>query len=184
MCPASSLRLVVCLGVCLGAYGLAGASLIPMYQNDTPTTGYQSPDGFFPFTDDTGRSDPFGDQVHISASCVAAEFDLQLSSDKPLTLANLSLTFYNDDGWDGNHDYDAAPGTQIWTTSVSNVAVNGLTVVPFYPNVTVPKDFTWIVQSVSPDAGLATCNPPMVGSSGDWYWVYDTVALGWYARIS
>ena len=158
----------------------ASASTIVYDNTTTPVSGEKVPNGFWPFSQ-FAANEPMGDEITLDGnSRVVTQFSLILSSSVRTTLSSLTLTFYKNDGQDA-YGYDGAPGTQLWTTSDSNLTVDGSTTVTFsVPNVEVPDTFTWIVSAASDSAGLATYNPPTTGSSGNYYWDRDHSDGLWY----
>ncbi|HAU36413.1 MAG TPA: hypothetical protein DCX07_01680 [Phycisphaerales bacterium] len=167
---------VVFVALALLFPGLATAAPEVVYDNMTTfTSGTYAPNGFWPFSQ-FAPNEPQGDHIDLTGTCrVATEFDLLLSSTQAVTLSTVTLSF---------HPFDAdlmEVGAAFWTTTLTDVHVDGPTAVIFtVPNVTVPDSLIWIVSADSHVAGLATCNPPTVGSSGDYFWDRDTYDGQWY----
>jgi hypothetical protein len=157
----------------------ATASPIVVYDNTStftrgsgpaPDGFWYAPNGFWPFNS-FAANEPMGDQIKLAGTeRTVTEFDLILSSVKPVVLPSLTLTLY-----DVNPD-TLTLGNQLWATSLSNLTVDGNTIVPItVPNVQVPDELIWLAGADSIDAGLATCNPPTVGQGPDYtgynfYW--------------
>ncbi len=116
-----------------------------VYDNTTmPTSGSYAPDGFWPFYV-FDAPDPMGDQITLAGTGrEIVEFDLILSSSQQVNLSSLTLAFYDLDPtivYPGQ-DPDRLPGNQLWTTTLSNVLVDGITTMVFnVPNVVVPYTF-------------------------------------------
>ncbi|MFA6132977.1 MAG: PEP-CTERM sorting domain-containing protein [Phycisphaerae bacterium] len=170
----SFVALLCVLVVCAAA---PAAEPAVVYDNSlTPTSGAFAPHGFRNInalddpTDPTYPDQPIGDQVTLAGTeRTVVRFDLLLSSSAPTTLTDLDLFFF---------DYNTTthiPGpSPLWSSTLHNVAVDGLTRVQFdLPNVTFPDTFVWVVGADSDIAGLATFNPPTVGSSENNYWNWD-----------
>jgi hypothetical protein len=172
---------IVSVGLFLLAMANAAmAAPVVVYDNTTTFTkglnddvdGYKfAPNGIWPFNS-FAPDEPMGDQITLAgAQRTLTEFDLVLSSTKPVTLPNLTLSLYD-------IDYDVetnapAPGNLLWETTESNVVVAGPTIVPILApeaGIRLPNGLIWLAGADSEDAGLATCNPPSVGDSNDWYW--------------
>jgi len=178
--------------------GLAALLAIPssaiaaptiVYDNtSTPVTGdfipSGLPEGFWPFNQ--YGDDPVGDQIALAGTDRAVtRFDLIVSSSAPTVLTNLTLVLYKNDGT-VYYGAPGAPGTVLWTGALADVAVDGLTMVVFdVPNVVVPNMFSWTAAADSNIAGLATYDPPTVGSTPMWgpiqhAWDLDTASDDWY----
>lgn len=182
----SSARIWSAIGLTAFALAASHAALaapIVVYDNTaTATTGSWAPYGFRGFWHFS--PDPIGDQITLLAGTdrTITEFHLLLSSTAETTLSSLTLSFYKNDGLDSNLN-PGAPGTQLWTTTVNDVLVNGpITVVFGVPNVIVPDTFTWMAGAESDVAGLATYNSPTIGSSDDTYWDRDSFDGEWYRQ--
>ena len=156
----------------LTAPNIAVSAATIVYDNTTfPVTGGWTPHGFWPFSV-FAPYEPMGDEITLAGTArTITGFDLILSSTQEITLDALTLSFYKNDGLDG-YGNPGAPGTDsFWTETIKDVTVNDTTTVPFsIPNVLVPDTFTWITSADSLIAGMATYDPPTVGSSGDYYW--------------
>lgn len=147
-----------------------------VYDNtSTAITGDWTPGGFWPFSQ-YAANEPFGNPITLAGTDrTVVQFDLILSSSQQTTLSNLTLSFYEDDGFDA-YMCSGAPGTQLWTTTVADVAVDGNTTVVFeVPSIEVPDTFIWIVSSDSLSAGPATYDPPTVGSSAGFFGIVITM---------
>ena len=158
----------------------ASASTIVYDNTTTPVSGERLPSGFLPFSR-FAPNEEMGDEIALDGnSRVVTQFSLILSSSVRTTLSSLTVAFYRNDSNDA-YDYYGAPGTQLWTASDSNLTVDGTTTVTFsVPNVEVPDTFAWTVSAASDSAGLATYDPPRVGSSGNHYWDLDHSDGLWY----
>jgi hypothetical protein len=163
--------------------GTLTASPTIVYDNTTTATSGTFvlnglPDGFWPFNQ-IWPDEPMGDQITLAGTAREnASIDLMLSSSQPTTLTSLTLSLCSLDA-DGY-----TPAGQFWSGSLQNVAVSGLTPVTF--NITnldapLPTSFIWLASADSDVAGLATFNPPTVGSSGNFYWDHDPDDGSWYA---
>ncbi len=149
----------------------AGAEVV--YDNTaTPTKSEEEnpwlPDGFWPFNA-FAPNEQMGDQIILSGTARSVvEFDLLLSSTQAVSLSSLTLRFY--DLQIGSQGYPE-PKNQLWTHTLTDVAVDGLTTVNFVvPEIVVPDIFVWTTSADSGVAGMATFDPPTVGSSGDFFW--------------
>jgi len=172
---------IVSMALVLATSSVALAVPVVVYDNTTiPTAGDWTPAGFWAFSQ-YWPYEPTGDQVTLAgADRTITEFRLVLSSTEETTLSSLTLSFYENDGLDA-YLIPGVPGTPLWTTTCNNVLVNGpTTVVLSVPNVVVPDTFTWIASADSTVAGLATYNPPTVGSSEDSFWDRDSFDGQWY----
>lgn len=115
----------------------------------------------------------FGDQVTLGGTArVVTTFEVILYSAVPST-ADLQGRFYANDGAGG------VPETLLWSDVLANLTVAQVTVATFdlsslVPAVVVPDTFTWTVSSGSADVGVIMYDPPLVGSSADAFWAYDT----------
>lgn len=170
--------------------GLLAATATPAVTYALPTVAYDNtvaaaigswtPDGFWPFSAFAAR-EWMGDEITLDGeSRTIMQLSLRLSSTAPVRLDSVSLALYANDGIDA-YSSPGAPGTELWRGAAANVAVSGPTTLVFdIPNVLVPKTFTWAVSADSDSAGLATFNPPQVGSSGDWFWDRDVRNGKWY----
>ena len=160
----------------------AGVSApIVVYDNTTTAvSGSWTPNGFWPFNA-YAPNEPMGDEITLTGTDrEITEFGLILSSSQPETLSDLNLTLYANDGLDGNN-FPGAPGTVLWTGTVSSVVVSGTTTVAFnLPNVVVPDTFSWTTSANSGVAGMATYDPPTIGSSGDYWWDRDSGTSQWF----
>ena len=163
--------------------GTATASPTLVYDNTTTATSGTFepnglPHGFWSFNQ-IWPGEPMGDQIMLAGTeRTHALFDLMVSSSQPTTLTNITLYLYNVDS------ATYTPGTQFWSGSLQDVAVNGLTTVTFSitnPGVPLPDTFIWLASAHSDVAGLATFNPPTVGSSEDFYWDHDPDEDAWYS---
>jgi hypothetical protein len=123
-----------------------------------------------------------GDQAQLAGTDrEVVEFDLMLSSAELTNLSALNLALYDLNAHTG------LPDKQLWTTSIANVSVDGLTEVTFsVPHISVLTDFVWVASADSNIAGLATFDPPTVGSSPtfgpdhiDYYWDLDSSSRQW-----
>ena len=175
---------VVLLISILALSGIAiGESPDDVYNNTTtPTSGSFAPDGFWPFNV-FWPEEPMGDQITLTGTNrTVVQFDLILSSSASVTLADLTLAFYEVEyPYPSNPDIPY-PGDEIWSTALYDVPVDGVTTIPFpVPNVEVPDTFVWVAGADSDIAGLATFDPPTKGSSEDFYWDYDTFGDVWYS---
>jgi len=149
-----------------------------VYDNTTNfVSGEYATDGFWPFSQYAPPDgvEGTGDQIILSGTCrTIVEFDLILSSSEPTILSSLTLAFHPV----GTGGYPADP---IWTNTITDVAVNGITPVVFgVPDVVVPDEFAWVAIADSMSAGLATCDPPTIGASADFFWDYDISGETWY----
>jgi len=131
--------------------------------------------------DNTGTMQPYyynvgvelGDQVTLGGTArVVTTFDIILFSAVPTT-TDLLGRFYANDGAGG------VPGTLLWSGVLPNATVDQITVATFdlsslVPAVVVPDAFTWTVLPGSADVGPIMYDPPLVGSSADAFWAYDT----------
>lgn len=154
----------------------SAATPVKVFDNSTTfTTGPNTPNGYWPFNIFL-PGEPMGDQVTLAGSNrTVTRFDLLVSSYQPTVLQDLSISFY---GYDAANDL---PTEFIWQTSLSNISVNGPTIVSFdVPQVTVPDSFVWLASCDNNFAGWMTCDPPTIGSSTKDYWDLDPTGLGWF----
>ena len=171
-------RSIACLLVVVALSGLAAATPVTVYENTTTnTTGSFAPDGFWPFNT-FEPNEPMGDQITLDNTTLErtiVQFDLILSSSQLVNLPSLTLAFYDINPNTG------FPSSQLWATSASSVAVDGITTVAFsVPSVVVPDSFVWVVGADSWLAGLATYDLPSIGTSIDFYWDHDTIGGQWF----
>jgi len=147
------------------------------YGTDGNFTSVGLPDGFWPFNI-FNANEPMGDQITLAGSeRIITEFDLILSSSQSTTLASLTFSIRP---FDSN---TFTPGDANWTTTLTNVPVDGNTTVKItVPNVEVSDTIVWLAAADSNTAGLATFDPPTVGSSGNWYWDLDPT-YGWFPLV-
>ncbi len=134
-----------------------------------------APDGFWAFNT-FYEYEPMGDEITLAGTeRTVVEFDLVLSSSEAVVLDSLTLDFHY-------HTPGQYPdNTPFWSATLYNVAVDGPTIVPFVvPNVVVPDTFVWLASADSDVCGMATYNPPTIGSSGDFIWDYDNYGGNWY----
>ncbi len=172
------LQCVFCLAVFFLAFSDTEALAEVVYENtDINTSGIYAPDGFLPFNFYLPYEE-MGDQISLVGTArEVTEFDLICSSTEETTLTDLTLIFYAMDG-DGG-----IPGTEIWSETLYDVTVDGITTVVFsVPNVVVPDTFVFATSADSDTAGMATYDPPQTGSSDDYFWDLDpNPAYGWGA---
>lgn len=182
---------LACAIVVLASSSLYAQSLVydnganPVKSQGLPPDDYKyCPNGFWPFLA-FETSDEMGNQITLAgADRKIVQFDLYLSSTKPVDLAAVTLSFYRNDGFDSN-DNSGAPGTELWSGSIDNVHIEGPRILTFYVTTdshghdgTVPTTFTWAASGICTDAeplagwdaGLATYYPPVLGSSKESYW--------------
>lgn len=162
----------------------AGAEVV--YDNtSTPTKSIGEnpyvPDGFWPFNTFV-PNEPMGDQITLAGTARSVvEFDLVLSSTQLVNLSSLTLTFHDTQVVDSKGN--RWPDNQLWTGTLTNVAVDGLTTVTFVvPDILAPDVFVWTAGADSSVAGLATFDPPTVGSSNMLYWDHDIAGNRWWAQ--
>jgi len=156
-----------------------------VYDNTTTpvkssTSDGYAPDGFWPF-DSYSTTELMGNRITLAGTDrIIREFDLILSSSQPTVLSQLTLSFYKPDGLDVRHA-SGAPGTQLWTDTLDDVAVNGVTTIAFdVPEVLVPDTFIWVTNADSMNAGMATYCPPTIGTTSGYFWDHSP-GIGWYA---
>lgn len=125
------------------------------------------------------QDDEGGDEINLSGtSRVVTQIDLYLYADTTaVTTADTQVRFYANDG-----PFDSVsnePGTLLWDSGVLNDLSYspGLNVTSFsVPDILVPDTFTWTVQysdsTETNNLGIAVYDPPTVGSSGDWVWLF------------
>ena len=181
----TSLSILAAVGITALLLQTAAFASVVVYDNTTTaTTGpfiEATEYGFWPFSQ-YNAYDLVGDSVNLDPGLVertVCRFDLMLSCfpwSQPVTLPELTVSFY---------DLDAPwPDTEIWSSvTLTNVVVDGLTMVTFdvSPGVTVDDSFVWTACADSLEAGLATFDPPEVGSSDDYFFVRDFYDLSWCA---
>jgi hypothetical protein len=168
-------KLAIVLSLCLCAESALASvvydnSTTPVASNPLIADPY-CPNGFWRFNV-FAANELMGDQIKLAGTDrEIVEFHLILSSTQPTSLPVLTLAFYSKGG---------TTDAPLWTGSLTNVAVDGLTEVIFQvPNVVVPTSFVWLAGADSELAGLAVFNPPTVGSSGDYYWDLDNTGHWW-----
>jgi len=180
----ASRRAAALLATIVALPSLAAAGAVTptiVYDNTTtPTVGPWAPDGFFPFgyyNDD----EPMGEQVTLDGTHRhVTEFHLLVSSSSLVEDLTIHLELrQNDPG-------PPFPNIVLWDGYMT-VDVDGPTTVVFQvPRIEVPDSFAWTASAASDLAGLATYDPPTVGSSptdpgGDpFFWEYDVVDEQWY----
>lgn len=157
-------RVAAILAACLLSSASHAAEIV--YDNTTTPTAsnWIDPlaDGFWPFS----QYDPYGyigDAVTLDATTderALWTFDLLLSSSQPVTLDTLELTLFDTDGL-----FPVEPA--LWTDTLTDVHVDGLTTVTFdiHGEVTAPDTFVWAISADSLYAGPATFGPATVGES-------------------
>jgi hypothetical protein len=177
---------VAAIVLSLVSYSLAAADQIVYSNISTPTTGSFTPDKFLSF----GRYDPYdpiGDEITLGdGGRILKEFRVLLSSSESTVLDTVSLSLQANDGViESMGGYPFGPGTELWSWTLQGVAVNGPTLVTFaVPDVIrveLPDTFTWTVSSAGSVAGVATCDPPTIGSSASYFWSYSLAEQDWFA---
>ncbi len=183
-----SLHLAVTIVLALSS-PLISAPVVVYDNTATPVTGdfisVGLPEGFWPLNQ--YGEDAIGDQISLAGTArELTRFELVLSSSQPTVVSALTLRLYMNDGfaWNGA---PGAPGTPLWDGTLTGVPVDGATMVPFdLPQVPVPDVFSWTAEADSDHAGLATYDPPSIGSAPTWggvqhAWDLDSVDQEWYA---
>lgn len=183
MTIARGFRMVSLLVFSLVYVSTASGAPVVVYDNTTDAvSGEYAPDGFWPFSQFAPEDgiEGTGDQIILDGTQrTIVEFDLILSSTSYTVLNSVTLTFHP-------VETSGFPGAPIWTTTIPNVKVEGITSVPFtVPNIEVPDEFIWIAVADSMDAGLATYNQPTIGTNSirnglDFFWDYDISANEFY----
>jgi hypothetical protein len=112
-----------------------------------------------------------GDEVALAGTArQVTEFRVMLYAPAPVTI-DPSVNFYENDGPLGE------PQTWIWGATWLDVSFESVQTLIFpIPNVLVPDTFTWTFTSTDPSAGAFLNDPPTVGSSGDYVWMYEAGA--------
>ncbi len=177
---AMSTTVFIVFVLCLQGVGVSAPSVV--YDNtSTPTAGPWTPGGFLAFNF-YFPDEPMGDEMDLNGTeRVVTEFQMLLSSSQPTVLSSLTLTFRENDAFVMG-GYPFGPGTEIWSTTRSGIAVDGPTTVTFsVPDIVVPDRFTWLASADSDVAGMATFDPPTVGTSADYFWDLDSNDGEWYA---
>jgi hypothetical protein len=155
----------------LSVLGIVARADTIVYDNTkTPTDGNYTDElkqGFWPFSVFTPY-EFMGDLVTLAGTDrTVSQFVLKLKSSQATTLGSVTVQFYNlKDGLPDDNDV-------IWQHIEPSVYVE-------VPDVTVDDSFAWAASSDSMVAGLATFNPPTIGSSEDYYLDRDTGTLQWY----
>lgn len=151
------------LAVLVVLAGSAAAQAAVVYDNTVFSPGY-----YF------GSAAEYGDQVLLAgADRQVTAFTVVLFSGQDV-VTDLGIGFYANDG------PNEEPGTLIWATVVPAVLVSGTTPVSVtVPNVLVPDEFTWTIYTGTNLAGARLYDPPVVGASGDFFWLDD--GWGWGA---
>lgn len=166
---------------------VAGADQVVYSNLSHATTGDYAPAGYVAFSR-YDNYEPIGDEINLSeGGDLLKEFHLMLSSSVPTVLDSVSLSLVNNDGvveWMGGYPY--GPGKGLWSSTLYNVAVNGPTevvfTVPEGTKVILPDTLTWLVCAGSDVAGLATYDPPTVGSSPNYFWGFSGQDNNWYIQ--
>lgn len=170
-----------------------------VYDNSTSFTqglDDESPaaEGFLAFNhyvkyDENPLPEPMGEEVFLEGTArEVVQFDLILKSNQPLpvvvVIQNLTLQigeiidYYDEE----KESWYLLPEQILWTGTLEDVSINGITRVPFaVPNIIVPDGLTWIVSTddMTFTAGLATCDPPTVGENDEGFWINDTSEDMW-----
>lgn len=141
----------------MGGWSAARAEII--YDNLQNVTGYYYHTAM-----------EMGDEVALAGTArEVTEFRVMLYAPAAVTI-DASLDFYQNDGPLGK------PQTWIWGATWQGIGFEGVQTLIFpIPNVLVPDTFTWTFTSTDGSAGLLLNDPPTVGSSGDFIWLYDGV---------
>ena len=158
-------------------------------QNTLPADAYWTPDGFVEFDrfmTVPGVWEALGDDIILAGSeRTIVGFDVVLMSRCQTTLSEVGIKFYANDLTD-RLGRSGIPGTILWSTTVSNVELNGLRTIHFdVPSVDVPDRFTWMVSASSVDAGLVLASTISTGSSSllrngkSYYWDYMQATDYW-----
>jgi hypothetical protein len=174
--------LVVLFTILLALPIVYGDAAIVYDNSTTPTQSIDPgwiPEGYLAFS----RYDPYeqtGDEITLAGTeREIVQFDMILSSIEPTTLSNLTLIFRELESTEQGHP---EVGPVIWTDSRNNIDVDGLTTVSFsVPNIVVPDNFIWLASSDSMVSGLASFDPPTIGSSQNQFWDYSVPLDTWYS---
>lgn len=168
---------VVLAAVLLNLAGLCFASPVVVYENLSFAEGVGAPGGCYLFNNvqknpENPIAEGSGDEITLVGTARnVVGFDLLLSSTAPTIVNSLTLSFYDLDGLAAG-GFSYGPGTVLWSTTVTNLAVVGpMTLGLAVPNVLVPDTFIWAVFADSDVAGLLVCDTPAKGSSSNtFYW--------------
>jgi hypothetical protein len=150
------------------------SAAVEVYDNTaTPTSdNLYVPNGFWPFSQYTPY-EQMGDQVTLAgADRLVTTFEIVLSSTQPTVLDSVELRLYEiDDGLPAD--------VSFWSGMLTNVVVDGPTMITFADmDILVPDEFVWVTSADSLTAGMATYDPPTIGSSERWFWDLDP-DYGW-----
>jgi len=153
-------RLAAGLVVLAAVGGGSPARAEIIYNNLQNVTGYYYPTAM-----------EVGDEVALAGTArEVTEFRVMLYAPAAVTI-DASLDFYQNDGPLGK------PQTWIWGATWQGVSFGGVQTLVFpIPNVLVPDTFTWTFTGTDPSAGVLLNDPPTVGSSGDYLWMYESGA--------
>ncbi len=174
--------------VCFAQVGSAATVVFDNSLNVVQPDPTWTPKGFLEFS----RFLPYelqGDEVRLEGTDRnIVQFDIVLMSQGEVTLTDLHVGFYLNDGDDGYDD--KLPGTALWSTTLSNVTLPGGLFILSVPidGVEVPDQFTWLVAADSMDAGLVPCSFPAPGQNimnslgNDYYWDYTPAPYDFWTR--
>ncbi len=131
---------------------------------------------------------PMGDEIILAGTeRFITRFDMILFSVEPVTLDSLTLSLHAEHEYSDHLPAFPLVGPALWSGTLHDVFVNGLTTVTFHvPRVEVPDMFVWLActDNLSMKAGLATYSPPDVGENPviedphypnpmDYYYLYE-----------
>ena len=173
-------QLSLCFGllILLAAPRMAPAGDVVVYDNTgVHTSGGYATDGVWAFNVFEAYG-YMGDQVTLSVSdATISRFDLMLYSTEAATAEGVQVALFPID----TTTFEI--GAPYWTSDPRNVEVGAdeVTVVTFdVPDVAVPQELVWAAAGDSDVAGLATMDPPSVGSSAStYYWNKAPEPEGW-----
>jgi hypothetical protein len=178
--PASGVWLTAALSV-----SIANASVVVYDNTTTPTSGdltSATQAGFWPFSV-YNDYEYMGDVLQLAGSQrEITQITIMLNSlpGTQVPLDGLTVALYSTDGFVPDSE------TPLWQSDPkTDVVVDGPTAVTFdVPNVVVPDVVAWAASAASMQAGLATYDPPTVGSSVGWagitYYIdYDPYFQEW-----
>jgi hypothetical protein len=187
----------------------AGAMLLPAQKAHSQAIVYSNALGYngnFNFNNaNPAEAASAGNEVVLSGSAHSdyitsfqVQFDLIKSGANPLSGAptgneEMEVSFYENNG--SLVSGYASPGTELWTSGFSSMSTIGLTTftegstLTYYPDVSVPQDFTWVVTYENvpsgEDAGLGLFSEaagPAVGGNYDDAWVNS--GSGWQLDVA
>jgi hypothetical protein len=191
-------------GTILLLHGLAVGAVVLLAQNaQSQTTVYNNTAGYnanFNYNNAAAGNEVVlaGSAPSDYISSFAVQFDLINSGASPLAGAptgneEVKLDFYVNDG--GLVSGYPSPGTPIWSSDFSTMSTIGLTsftegsTLTYNPDISVPKDFTWIVTFENVPAGetaglglFSEPGGPSVGGNYDDAWI--NTGSGWALDVA